>query len=1012
MNSEDVAFAGYRRTGQPERLAAVFDATVAELLRVACYLAPERSVAEDLVQSTFLLAIEHRDRYDESQPVLPWLLGILANVARHERRKRRPPPVTGANAPGIDPVTAAIASELQTRCAEALRGLPQPYRQVLLLRLEHGLDTAAIAEVTGSKQATVRTWIARGMDLLRRSLPVGVAGGMAVSARAANVDAEVVLRLRAAVLPSLPASLAVSTVVAAGTSIAMKKTLVCLSLGLALLAGWLALPDLTTTSAMPSTDAVGQARGGAAGADAVVLAASGDSTAADPLRRVAVDPERSVLRVRLVRENGSPLPAAVVHVAVEGLAGASEQRTDADGWTTFAELPAAAVVVVGSGRGPTRSLLLAPGDNEVLVTLPALVEVHGRVVDRQQVAVAGADVYVVHPGHRDGVHWLARSDAAGAFIVDGVAPGSVLVARAAGWQPSSVQRGGRIHETTRSVVETTLVMGERAEVVSGRVLGPDGEPAAGAELLFAVGEDRREHSGGNVAPRTNAEAGRGPDRELLLVRADASGRFSVHEVPSGQVLVLARSAVGRLPGAAMRVVEVAAGGRTTCDVVLAPAAVIHGVVQDERGEPFSGVVLQSEWRGPESLGRLEGAWADALAASSRTDERGRFVLAPLWPGQVRLRPAEARSAELGRIELHAGEHRHVDFVLPRRLEVAVRVLGPDGAPIRGVGLWIDKDPAPTPRRSVLLGQRTGEDGRCLVRNAPTDGPWHVVLFAPVAGDADDPLDRMPSRVFVVSPTTSELTLRLDATDLPTASLVARFVDAHGAQVPVPSITLRRAGWREVRRFRGGGEQIVVPSLASGTYWLDIGSDLAFGPFELQPGQRMDVGSLNVEAFGRLRVRLRDAGGAPIRTGQAVLLGDEIRSERQLQLVDGELVHERVAAGRRRLLVFAPGFAATEVDVELPVGAETVREVVIDAGFLQPFVLAPDVLVGAEVVEFTLHREGGRVQVASGVTSDRRFQLPLRRGNWVVRFGQPGRGMTPQSVIVGSVAVPPIVLRGR
>lgn len=1011
MNSEDVAFAEYRRTGKPERLAAVFDATVQELLRVAVYLAPERSVAEDLVQSTFLLAIEHRERYDDSQPLLPWLLGILANVARHERRKRRPPPVTGGNAVGVDPVTTAIGRELQERCAETLRGLPQPYRQVLLLRLEHGLDTAAIAEVTGSKQATVRTWIARGMELLRRALPVGVTGGIAVSANAASIGADAVLRLRAAVLPSLPASLAVATVATAGTSLAMKKILVGISLGLVLLLGWLALPGATTATALPATNTATPALGGISGADEVAPAAGGGSTAIDPLRRVAADQDRSTLRVRLVREDRSPLPAALVHIAVEGTAGVSEQRTDANGWATFANLPAAATAVVGSGRGPTRSLLLAPGDNEVLITLPPLVEVHGRVVDRQQAAVAEADVYVVHGGHRDGVHWLARSDAAGAFTVDGVPLGSMLVARAAGWQPSSVVSSLGVSGVLGTVAEAILVMGDRAEVVSGRVLGPDGEPAAGAELLFAVDEDRRKQSGARVAPRTDAESGRGPDREPLLVRADGSGRFSVHEVPSGQVLVLARSAAGGLPGAAMLFVEVAPGVRTSCDVVLAPAAVIHGVVHDEQGKPFSGVVLHSEWRGSESLGRLEGAWADALAVSSRTDERGRFVLAPLWPGQVRLRPAEPRSAELARVELHAGEHRHVDLVLPRRQDVAIRVLGPDDVPMPGLGLWVDGDPAPTPRRSVLLGQRTGQDGRCLVRNAPSEGPWHVAVFAPFGDDATDPLDRMPARVFVVAPTTDELTLRLDANDLPTAAIVARFVDAQGGAVPVPAVKLGRAGWREVRRLLGGGDELVVPALASGTYWLGVGSDLAFGPFELRPGQRLDVGSLNTQAYGRLRVRLRDAHGASIPSGKAVLFGDELRSERQLQFTDGDLVHERVGVGRRRLLVFAPGFAASEHFVEVRAGVEAVHEVVMDAGFQQSFVLASDVLVDAEVVEFSLHREDGLVQVASVVTRDRRFQLPLRQGNWVVRFGIPGGRKMAQTVTAGTVAAPPIVLRG-
>lgn len=157
MHPEDTAFADYCRLGSPHQLATVFEATVGELLRVAHYLAPDRSVAEDLVQSTYLIAIERRAHYDPTQPVLPWLLGILANAARHERRRRARPSPPAEAAATEDPAATAIGAELQASCAEALRGLPQPYRQVLLLRLEHGLDTAAIAEVTNSKPATMRT---------------------------------------------------------------------------------------------------------------------------------------------------------------------------------------------------------------------------------------------------------------------------------------------------------------------------------------------------------------------------------------------------------------------------------------------------------------------------------------------------------------------------------------------------------------------------------------------------------------------------------------------------------------------------------------------------------------------------------------------------------------------------------------------------------------------------------------------------------------------------------------
>ncbi len=85
---EDRRFIRFQRTGDVDALAAVFDATAPELLRLARHLS-DADVADDLVQSTFLDAIERADRYDASRGVVPWLCGLLANHARRHRRAMR-----------------------------------------------------------------------------------------------------------------------------------------------------------------------------------------------------------------------------------------------------------------------------------------------------------------------------------------------------------------------------------------------------------------------------------------------------------------------------------------------------------------------------------------------------------------------------------------------------------------------------------------------------------------------------------------------------------------------------------------------------------------------------------------------------------------------------------------------------------------------------------------------------------------------------------------------------------
>ena len=70
----EIHLARYRATGRPADLAGLFDATAAELFRVALHLSPDAATAEDVLQATFLAVLERASAWDPSRPALPWLL--------------------------------------------------------------------------------------------------------------------------------------------------------------------------------------------------------------------------------------------------------------------------------------------------------------------------------------------------------------------------------------------------------------------------------------------------------------------------------------------------------------------------------------------------------------------------------------------------------------------------------------------------------------------------------------------------------------------------------------------------------------------------------------------------------------------------------------------------------------------------------------------------------------------------------------------------------------------------
>ncbi len=80
-------FQEFRQHGNTAALARVFDALAPELLILAAHLSQDEAHAEDLVQDTFLQAIESATRYEGKGKLRSWLTGILLRKARMVRAR-------------------------------------------------------------------------------------------------------------------------------------------------------------------------------------------------------------------------------------------------------------------------------------------------------------------------------------------------------------------------------------------------------------------------------------------------------------------------------------------------------------------------------------------------------------------------------------------------------------------------------------------------------------------------------------------------------------------------------------------------------------------------------------------------------------------------------------------------------------------------------------------------------------------------------------------------------------
>jgi RNA polymerase sigma-70 factor (ECF subfamily) len=221
-------FARYQRRGDLAALAEVFDRTAGDLLRLAHHLSRHPVDAEDLLQDTFVTAIERAASWDDGRPLLPWLTGILARKASSSRRHdaRQLETERLARTSEDDPSAAALARELTSEVSRALACFEADERALLLPYLRGERAPIDIARELGLAPGTVRMRIHRGIERLRQLLPAGVGAGllgMAVAPRGLAAIRRAVLAHASHVSLAAPA-VTLSTGTTLGFTLAMTKT--------------------------------------------------------------------------------------------------------------------------------------------------------------------------------------------------------------------------------------------------------------------------------------------------------------------------------------------------------------------------------------------------------------------------------------------------------------------------------------------------------------------------------------------------------------------------------------------------------------------------------------------------------------------------------------------------------------------------------------------------------------------------------------------------------------------
>ena len=135
------------------------------ILRMAYSYLHNMSDAEDILQETLIRYLQTMPELENASHEKAWLLKVAANLSKNRidyNRVRQ-----------TDELEESLVAEKKEDLRfvwEAVRALPQKYREVIHLYYHEGYSTAQIAQILEARETTVRTNLRRGRLQLKEIL--------------------------------------------------------------------------------------------------------------------------------------------------------------------------------------------------------------------------------------------------------------------------------------------------------------------------------------------------------------------------------------------------------------------------------------------------------------------------------------------------------------------------------------------------------------------------------------------------------------------------------------------------------------------------------------------------------------------------------------------------------------------------------------------------------------------------------------------------------------------------
>ena len=134
--------------------------------RVALHNSTNFSDAEDVTQEVFIKLLETNKAFRDSEHLKAWLIRVTINLCRDKMKKMSRETL-------VEAVVCNNSSEAGNDILNAVKALPENYRNTIYLHYYEGYTAKEIGKILDAKENTVLSWLSRGREVLRKELDGG-----------------------------------------------------------------------------------------------------------------------------------------------------------------------------------------------------------------------------------------------------------------------------------------------------------------------------------------------------------------------------------------------------------------------------------------------------------------------------------------------------------------------------------------------------------------------------------------------------------------------------------------------------------------------------------------------------------------------------------------------------------------------------------------------------------------------------------------------------------------------